>query len=141
MQTLLNEWEGGLRAAGGASKPTKSFWYLIDFERRNMGWQYAEDMEYDLQVRQSKGTMVELERVQCSEARRTLGVQLVPDGNMKAQFDHMLKQVKGCSKFSGRPHRSEIIQKLFTNDFLDSLFHSSIKAQNHFKNSPFLGVR
>jgi hypothetical protein len=31
MQLTVDEWEGGLRATGGALDPKKSHWYLIDF--------------------------------------------------------------------------------------------------------------
>jgi hypothetical protein len=32
IQLSLTAWEGGIRATGGAIKPRKSHWYLIDFE-------------------------------------------------------------------------------------------------------------
>jgi hypothetical protein len=31
MQSALDQWEGGLKATGGALVPEKSYWYLIDF--------------------------------------------------------------------------------------------------------------
>ena len=31
MQTVIDHWEGGLRATGGAIVPKKSYWYLIDW--------------------------------------------------------------------------------------------------------------
>jgi hypothetical protein len=95
MQTLLDEWEGGLRATGGAIEPAKTFWYLIDFERGPGGWKYSDRARTEqLEVRNSDGTRVQLERVQCSEARRTLGVRLAPDGNMQAQYGAMMEQIE-----------------------------------------------
>jgi hypothetical protein len=34
MQEAVNHWEGGLRASGGALVPSKSHWYLVDFNRK-----------------------------------------------------------------------------------------------------------
>ena len=35
MQSVVNTWEGGLRASGGALVPSKSYWYLIHFQFKN----------------------------------------------------------------------------------------------------------
>jgi hypothetical protein len=32
MQSVMNTWEGGIHATGGALEPSKSHWYLIDFK-------------------------------------------------------------------------------------------------------------
>ena len=32
MQNIMDTWEGGIRATGGALKPSKSHWYLVDFK-------------------------------------------------------------------------------------------------------------
>jgi hypothetical protein len=32
MQEVMNTWEGGIRATGGALNPSKSYWYMIDFK-------------------------------------------------------------------------------------------------------------
>jgi hypothetical protein len=35
MQEVVDTWEGGLRASGGALVPEKSYWYLIHFTFKN----------------------------------------------------------------------------------------------------------
>ena len=35
MQAVVDTWEGGLRASGGALVPSKSYWYLIHFKFKN----------------------------------------------------------------------------------------------------------
>ncbi len=40
MQSVVDTWEGGLRASGGALVPDKSYWYLIHFTFRNNQWSY-----------------------------------------------------------------------------------------------------
>jgi hypothetical protein len=41
MQAVVDTWEGGLRASGGALVPNKSYWYLIHFTFQNNRWRYA----------------------------------------------------------------------------------------------------
>jgi len=40
MQQVVTNWEGLLRATGGALVPDKCFWYLIAFEYKNNKWHY-----------------------------------------------------------------------------------------------------
>ena len=41
MQEVVDTWEGGLRASGGALVPAKSYWYLIHFKFQNNKWSYV----------------------------------------------------------------------------------------------------
>jgi hypothetical protein len=41
MQAVVDTWEGGLRASGGALVPSKSYWYLIHFKFQKNKWSYA----------------------------------------------------------------------------------------------------
>ena len=41
MQKVVDTWEGGLRASGGALVPSKSYWFLIHFIFENNEWRYA----------------------------------------------------------------------------------------------------
>jgi hypothetical protein len=38
MQTVIDHWEGGLQATGGAIVPKKSYWYLIDWIWEKQAW-------------------------------------------------------------------------------------------------------
>ena len=91
MQEGLNMWEGGIRATGGAIVPEKSHWYLVDFKWRNGKWSYAlvDESPGILRVKDSSGTEQILERLALSDARQTLGVRLAPDGNNKAEVEHL----------------------------------------------------
>jgi hypothetical protein len=94
MQILLDEWDGALRATGGALEPAKTFWYWIDFEWASGQWYYGDEKSSTgLWGHNSGGERVQLEQVDCSEARRTLGVRLAPDGNMRSQYQHMADQI------------------------------------------------
>jgi hypothetical protein len=40
MQAVVDHWERGLGATGGAIVAEKSYWYLIDFEWKGNRWHY-----------------------------------------------------------------------------------------------------
>ena len=94
MQAALQCWEGGLRATGGAIVPAKSHWYLIDFEWKDGKWKYAskEKTPAELKVRDARGIIGAIERLPVSQARRTLGIRLAPDGNNEAEYDYLRSQ-------------------------------------------------
>jgi hypothetical protein len=96
MQQALDHWEGVLRATGGALAPLKSHWYLIDFRWDAGGWQYVplQASRFPISIRDGQGVRQELEQVDCSEARRTLGVYLAPDGDATTQFTVLLDRAR-----------------------------------------------
>jgi ribonuclease HI len=89
MQDVIDHWEGGLRATGGAIVPKKSYWYLIDWIYDRGNWRYATqaDIPGDLTIRDTCGTKrVTLKRYDPDIAKETLGVFLAMDGNNKEQI-------------------------------------------------------
>ena len=96
LQRSVDLWEGGIRATGGAIEPDKSFWYLIDFVWHQGRWRYAleADCPADLTVRDLNGDVKTLKRLDPSQAERTLGIRLAPDGNWQAEFDYLMAQAK-----------------------------------------------
>ena len=96
MQGSLTAWEGGLRATGGAIVPEKSHWYLIDFVWTDGQWRYAsmEETEAGLVVRDCDGNMKTIERLSVSDAQRTLGVRLAPDGNNEAEVKFLRERAQ-----------------------------------------------
>jgi hypothetical protein len=91
MQQALDLLEGNIRATGGATVPEKSRCYLIDLK-----WRYVTKIEApaQLRVRDCDGNVAALERSSVSDARRTLGIKLPPDGNNQAQFQKLLDAAK-----------------------------------------------
>jgi hypothetical protein len=89
----MDTWEGGLRATGEALEPEKSFRYLIRFCWKNGQWAYVsnEETPASISVRNHAGNRVELERLEVTEARKTLGVKTAPIGDNTAQYEHMLE--------------------------------------------------
>jgi len=91
LQESVDDWEGGIRVTGGAIVPEKSHWYLIDFKWTQDSWKYKTEKEApaELFVRDTTGQRIKLERLEPSDARRTLGVRLAPDGNQNDQQQFM----------------------------------------------------
>jgi hypothetical protein len=88
MQEVVDMWEGGLRASGGALAATKSYWFLIHFVFENNRWRYAwiNETPGDLTIRDIPGTgRVDLNRLEVHEAKETLGVFIAMNGNQTAQ--------------------------------------------------------
>jgi hypothetical protein len=93
MQAALDTWEGGLLATGGALDPENSCWYLIQLCWKNGQWAYVsnKDTPASISVHNHAGDRVELERLEVTEARKTLGVKTAPTGDNTARFEHMLE--------------------------------------------------
>ncbi len=93
MQSVVDTWEGGLRASGGALVPSKSYWYLIHFQFKNNKWRYAsiEDTPGNLTIRDVSGlTRVQLDRLEVNVARETLGVFIAMDGTQTMQTEALI---------------------------------------------------
>ena len=93
MQSVVDTWEGGLRASGGALVPDKSYWYLIHFTFQNNRWRYTsiEDTPAKITIRDVSGlTRVELDRLEVFEARETLGVYIAMDGDQATQMEALV---------------------------------------------------
>ena len=95
MQLAMNIWEGGLKATGGAIVPEKSWVYPISFHFDNQGqWHYqtVDDMEVEFTVKDQHGVTNNLETLNPSVGKETLGVILAPDGNNKDAVKNLTKK-------------------------------------------------
>ena len=57
IQNVIDAWEGGLRATGGAIVPEKRYWYLIHFFWNGKKWKYRsiEKMPGNINIRTVNG--------------------------------------------------------------------------------------
>jgi hypothetical protein len=97
MQDVVDHWEGGLKATGGALVPSKSYWYLIDFHWTGTKWVYAtkEDTPGDISIRTVDGKdRVNLTRYDVDHAEETLGVYLAMDGNNQEECEALRKKAE-----------------------------------------------
>jgi hypothetical protein len=101
MQECLSTWEQVIDITGGQLEPSKTYWYLIKFIWKDGKWKYASkrDSKADLVMTNATQQQVQVERVEASEARRTLGVRLAPDGNNRAEFEYLKHQ---CDQWADR---------------------------------------
>ena len=85
-QELLTWWNGLLRATGGALRPDKSFWTLVDFTFHNGSWRYKtiSELPATLNVSDAEGTPCVLKCLEACDAEETLGVKVAADGNWTA---------------------------------------------------------
>jgi hypothetical protein len=100
MQQSLLRWEGGLKATGGALVPEKSFVYPIDFTFNNSGiasYKNIQEIAAHFEAPNAEGIMTELEQLDPSEARETLGVYLAPDGNNREAATQLKVKAKHWS--------------------------------------------
>ena len=96
MQTVVDRWEGGIRATGGALVPSKSHWYLIDFVWTGTNWRYRKKAELpgDVSVLDKDGHRTILERHDPSIATETLGVWQAMDGNNQLEIQALRKKTE-----------------------------------------------
>jgi hypothetical protein len=94
MQPVVDRWEGGIRATGGAPVPSKSHWFLIDFLWTGKQWRYRtiEELPGDVSVLDKDGKRTILERHDPSTATETLGVWQAMDGNNSAEVNALRKK-------------------------------------------------
>jgi hypothetical protein len=97
MQEVMNTWEGGIRATGGALNPSKSYWYMIDFKwvPDKLRWDYktVSEVTGKIQVRNPQQELETLERLEVDDPRVTLEINIAPDGSWSGQVAYLLKKV------------------------------------------------
>jgi hypothetical protein len=73
MQSMMDHWEGGIRASGGALIREESSWYLMMWEWRNDQWHYRLilDTPGNLSITLDGGAQVNIDRLDVSEAKET----------------------------------------------------------------------
>jgi hypothetical protein len=110
MQQCIDTWEGIIHATGGQLEPSKTYWYLINFNWTKGKWQYSTIDETPSHITmQNQQSPIQLKRLEVSEARRTLGVRLAPDGNNQAEFLYLRDE---CNQWADRI-RSGMVQRKY----------------------------
>ncbi len=97
LQAAMNIWDGGLRATGGALVPRKSFWYLLDYTWENNLWKSKsiEDLdEIPINILDPNGIETNLQQLEVTEARETLGIYLSLNGDDSEQAAQLRKKTE-----------------------------------------------
>jgi hypothetical protein len=109
MQMAILRWEGGLKATGGALVPSKSFVYPIDFKFDRAGrahYKSVEEIGGHFQAPNADGTITQLEQLEPTESRETLGVFLSPDGTNDEAASQLRKKASEWSNLVLTGHLS-----------------------------------
>jgi len=124
MQGPITNLEGLLWTTRGALVPKKCFWYLLDQHWMDGHWAYRplSHISGDLKVVDAYGKLTVIPHLEVTEARRTLGVRITPDGNSKAEFQYLHTMATEWKQKMEKAHlthtealfslRSSILQKL-----------------------------
>ena len=86
----ITSWGKLLLATGGALKPEKCFYYIIDYEWQDDGsWEYSKLVNtlHPITVPLSDGTEATIYHLPVDEARKTLGIWTNPAGMCDKQLD------------------------------------------------------
>ena len=86
-QLELEHWSRLLNATGGALKPDKCFWYLIDYKCVDGEWQYADLVPRELVITNPDGSTSPISQEEVTLSKKTLGVHDSPAGG---NTDHLL---------------------------------------------------
>ena len=81
MQSSMLCWGNLLCSTGGALKPEKCYWYMVDYECTDGEWGYAPMEYFDLSIPTSDDTTVVIEQLGVDVPKEMLGVWSCPSGN------------------------------------------------------------
>ena len=79
-QNNVDQWNDLLKASGGALKPEKCFWYMLDYNCVDGVWYYIEHNDFELTVTSPDGSASMLEQKSVRESMKTPGVYDSPIG-------------------------------------------------------------
>ena len=93
---------GLLWATGGALNPTKSFWWMIDFEWKSGIWTFKKKAKLPgaLNIRDKNGDLVSLQRYEHNEAQRVLGVHAAPSDKGKGQVKALRQKAEDWAAYA-----------------------------------------
>ena len=125
MQTAILRWEGGLKATGGALVPSKSFVYPIDFKFDKSGkvhYKSVDEIGAHFEAPNAEGIITQLDQLEPTDARETLGVYLSPDGQNVEAIEQLRKKAKNWSDLVLTGHlTAEDVRKAMDTTVMKSL--------------------
>ena len=94
-QCQLDEWRSLMEVTGGAIETRKSYYYVIDYKKKNGKWKAIDPELGDqgLAVTDKNGVRCSLDRLPCSKSAEMLGVWMTMDGNRKRQIEELRNKV------------------------------------------------
>jgi hypothetical protein len=94
MQRSLYMWGDLLTSTGGALKPEKCFWYLVDYEFKDGEWIYTDTVDWELLVPLPDGSEEPIQQYDVHHCEKTLGVWSSPSGEEGSQLEKIAERVE-----------------------------------------------
>jgi hypothetical protein len=89
MQIEIKLWSCLLNATGGALKPEKCWWYLLDYTCVDGEWTYADIVPSELLITNPDGTKSAIKQEEVTASKKTLRIYNAPAGGNKGHLDHI----------------------------------------------------
>ena len=93
-QLELEHWSSLLNATGGALKPEKCFWYLIDYKCIDGEWQYADLVPREMVITNPDGSTSPISQEQVTLSKKTLGIHDSPSGGNTDHLSYIKEKVR-----------------------------------------------
>jgi hypothetical protein len=78
-----------LNATGGALKPGKCWWYLIDYTCKDREWTYADIVPQELYITNPDSTKSLIKQEEATVSKKTLGIHNSPAGGNGGHLDYI----------------------------------------------------
>ncbi len=88
-QIEIEQWSCLLNATGGALKPKKCWWYLLDYTCIDGKWTYADIVPRELFSTNLDSTKTAIKQEEVSVSKNTLGIYDAPAGGNKGHLNHI----------------------------------------------------
>jgi hypothetical protein len=88
-QSNLDQWINILKALGGALKPEKCFWYLLDYICVKGIWSYVDVSDFQLKTTREDGEVEVINWKSPTTSMKTLGVNDAPAGESKGHIEYI----------------------------------------------------
>jgi hypothetical protein len=92
-QVDLEHWSCLLNAMGGALKPEKCFWYLLDYVCKDGEWKYAEMVPHKMMIT-NPDTKSPIQQKKVTESKMTLGIHDSPSGGNAIHLSSIKTKVR-----------------------------------------------
>ncbi len=121
-QEAISCWGNLFCLTGRALKPEKSFWYLVDFEWDKGEWKYTQLVDgFELYIPLPDSTKEEIERIDVTVAKKTLGVLLSPSSDYSAHLDVLGQKI---NQWADRVKNGQLASHLMWMRFWQQLWSS-----------------
>ena len=100
-QRVVDTWEGTLRTTGGALRPDKSYWYMIDYQHTGIRWLYRSinQIPGGITVKVADSSRQPLLRLEPNQTKETLGIFVPMRGNAKDQILNPLSKTGQMAEY------------------------------------------